>query len=149
MDNLRANLEKFVSLSFTTIAAADKHAALPHYHPTKAEGNFEVKKNGIFLLDSGGQYRDGTTDITRTVSFAEKFDPHFVKMFNAVLKGHIDTAQCKFPDGINGSRLDTLSRISLWQEGYDFLHGVGHGVGFFLNVHEGPSKFISNSFQKF
>uniref|UniRef100_A0AC34QG06 Xaa-Pro aminopeptidase n=2 Tax=Panagrolaimus sp. JU765 TaxID=591449 RepID=A0AC34QG06_9BILA len=138
MDDFRSNLDKFVSLSFTTIAAADKHAALPHYHPTEAEGHLEIRKDGVFLLDSGGQYRDGTTDVTRTVSFAEQPDPHFLKMFNTVLKGHIDTAQRKFPDGINGNRLDALSRIDLWQEGYDFLHGVGHGVGFFLNVHEGP-----------
>uniref|UniRef100_A0A914Z6T3 Xaa-Pro aminopeptidase n=1 Tax=Panagrolaimus superbus TaxID=310955 RepID=A0A914Z6T3_9BILA len=138
MDELRSKHEKYVTLSFSTISAVDTHAAFPHYHPEIPEGNEVIKKDSVFLLDSGGHYRDGTTDVTRTVCHSTNPDPYFIKMNTLVLRGHIDTANQNFPDGIKGSRLDALSRVGLWNEGYDFGHGVGHGVGHFLNVHEGP-----------
>uniref|UniRef100_A0A7E4VS56 AMP_N domain-containing protein n=1 Tax=Panagrellus redivivus TaxID=6233 RepID=A0A7E4VS56_PANRE len=138
MDAIRAEFDKFVSPSFTTIAAADEHSAFPHYHPTEAEGHQQVRPDSVFLLDSGGHYRDGTTDVTRTVCFAAQPDPYFKKLFTFVTRAHIDNAATIFPDGVNGGRLDVTARQFLWSQGYDFSHGVGHGVGHFLNVHEGP-----------
>ncbi|MDP4538160.1 aminopeptidase P family protein [Qipengyuania sp. DY56-A-20] len=130
--------------SFDTISAAGGHAALPHYKVDE-QSNIPIPPSSIFLCDSGGQYLDGTTDITRTVwvgpgePTAEMIDRN-----TRVLKGHIQLAQARFPLGTNGGQLDTLARMHLWQAGVDYGHGTGHGVGSYLSVHEGPQR-ISKS----
>ncbi len=127
-------------LSFDTISAAGPHAASPHYRVDEAS-NIEVAPNSIYLVDSGGQYLDGTTDITRTIwvgpgqPTAEHMD-----RFTRVLKGHIALAMAVFPKGTVGGQLDTIARYALWQAGVDYAHGTGHGVGSFLSVHEGPQR---------
>jgi Xaa-Pro aminopeptidase len=127
-------------LSFDTISAAGPHAAIPHYRVDE-ESNLAIAPGSIFLVDSGGQYPDGTTDITRTVwvgpgsPSAEQKD-----RFTRVLKGHIAIARAVFPHGTSGSQLDTLARQFLWQAGVDYAHGTGHGVGSYLAVHEGPQR---------
>ncbi len=127
-------------LSFDTISAAGPHAASPHYRVDETS-NIEVAPNSIYLVDSGGQYLDGTTDITRTVwvgpgqPTAEHMD-----RFTRVLKGHIALAMAVFPKGTVGGQLDTIARYALWQAGVDYAHGTGHGVGSFLSVHEGPQR---------
>jgi Xaa-Pro aminopeptidase len=127
-------------LSFDTISAAGPHAALPHYKVDE-DSNIPIPPGSIYLVDSGGQYLDGTTDITRTVWIgpgepsAEQRD-----RFTRVLKGHIAIAQAVFPQGTNGSQLDSFARQFLWQAGVDYAHGTGHGVGSFLAVHEGPQR---------
>uniref|UniRef100_A0A0M3K730 Xaa-Pro aminopeptidase n=1 Tax=Anisakis simplex TaxID=6269 RepID=A0A0M3K730_ANISI len=128
----------YVDLSFETIAAVDEHAASPHYAPDQITGQRAITEHSVFLLDSGAHYRDGTTDVTRTVSYANELEDELKFLNTLVLKGHIDTAMMQFPDGINGIRIDVISRQHLWENGLDFGHGVGHGVGHFLNVHEGP-----------
>uniref|UniRef100_A0A158Q6Q6 Xaa-Pro aminopeptidase n=1 Tax=Elaeophora elaphi TaxID=1147741 RepID=A0A158Q6Q6_9BILA len=138
MDEFRSKQPLFVDLSFKTIAAVNEHAALPHYQSTPVTGKELLTNACIFLIDSGGHYRDGTTDVTRTIAFPDNRDMEFRRMFTLVLKGHIANAKLIFPDGINGIRMDALSRQYLWSDGLDFQHGVGHGVGHFLNVHEGP-----------
>ncbi|KHJ95267.1 peptidase, M24 family, partial [Oesophagostomum dentatum] len=118
------------------------HAALPHYHSEGEEGKRLVTADQVYLLDSGAHYRDGTTDVTRTV-WISKDSPvpkEFIEHNTLVLKGHINLATTTFPQAIPGIRLDTLSRHPLWQAGLDFGHGTGHGVGHFLNVHEGPAS---------
>jgi Xaa-Pro aminopeptidase len=127
-------------LSFDTISAAGPHAALPHYK-VDDDSNIPIPPGSIYLVDSGGQYLDGTTDVTRTVWIgpgepsAEQRD-----RFTRVLKGHIAIAQAVFPQGTNGSQLDSFARQFLWQAGVDYAHGTGHGVGSFLAVHEGPQR---------
>ena len=127
-------------LSFDTISAAGPHAALPHYKVDE-DSNIPIPPGSIYLVDSGGQYLDGTTDITRTVWIgpgepsAEQRD-----RFTRVLKGHIAIAEAVFPQGTNGSQLDSFARQFLWQAGVDYAHGTGHGVGSFLAVHEGPQR---------
>ena len=127
-------------LSFDTISAAGPHAALPHYKVDE-DSNIPIPPGSIYLVDSGGQYPDGTTDITRTVWIgpgepsAEQRD-----RFTRVLKGHIAIARAVFPQGTNGSQLDSFARQFLWQAGVDYSHGTGHGVGSFLAVHEGPQR---------
>ena len=127
-------------LSFDTISAAGPHAALPHYKVDE-DSNIPIPPGSIYLVDSGGQYLDGTTDITRTVWIgpgepsAEQRD-----RFTRVLKGHIAIALAVFPQGTNGSQLDSFARQFLWQAGVDYAHGTGHGVGSFLAVHEGPQR---------
>ncbi len=127
-------------LSFDTISAAGPHAAIPHYRVDE-DSNLPIQPGSIFLVDSGGQYADGTTDITRTVWIgpgepsAEEKD-----RFTRVLKGHIALAEQTFPAGTIGAQLDTLARMFLWQAGIDYAHGTGHGVGSFLAVHEGPQR---------
>ncbi|AFD05717.1 aminopeptidase P family protein [Solitalea canadensis] len=128
----------FVGESFGTISAYKGHAALPHYKSTP-ESNVELKPEGIYLVDSGGQYRTGTTDITRTISLGNSTAEE-KKDYTLVLKGMIDLSMARFPEGTKGYQLDAFSRRWLWQEGYNFGHGTGHGVGFFLNVHEGPQN---------
>ncbi|WP_342361312.1 aminopeptidase P family protein [Terrarubrum flagellatum] len=124
-------------LSFPSISAAGPNAALPHYRvSTKSNRKIEP---GIFLIDSGAQYRDGTTDITRTVSVAEVTD-EMKDRYTRVLKGHIAIATVVFPEGTSGAQLDSLARLSLWSAGLDFDHGTGHGIGSFLSVHEGPQR---------
>ena len=124
-------------LSFESISAAGPHAALPHYH---AKGNgSRLKLNQIYLIDSGGQYRDGTTDVTRTVIIG-KPSIDMRDRFTRVLKGMISLTLARFPEGTTGAHLDTLARAALWQGGFDFDHGTGHGVGSYLSVHEGPAR---------
>ncbi|KAI6185003.1 Xaa-Pro aminopeptidase 1 [Aphelenchoides bicaudatus] len=133
----RTKVSKFVSLSFDTISAVGGHASFPHYHMTEESGKVLIDPDNVYLLDSGGQYRDGTTDVTRTVVLGTP-SKHVKRMFTLVLKGHINNARLIVPDRINAMRLDSSARQFLWQYGYDFGHGVGHGVGHFLNVHEFP-----------
>ncbi|MDP5292909.1 aminopeptidase P family protein [Oceanimonas sp. CHS3-5] len=135
---LRADAHEFVEPSFSTISALGPNAAMCHYH----HGNGTPRKLGqdaIYLVDSGGQYLDGTTDITRTVAVGEPNDD-MRKLFTLVLRGHIDLARARFPAGTGGLQLDALARMPLWQQGYNFDHGTGHGVGHFLSVHEGPQR---------
>ncbi len=127
-------------LSFDTISAAGPHAASPHYRVDE-ESNLPIAPNSIYLVDSGGQYLDGTTDITRTVWIGpgEPSAEHKDR-FTRVLKGHIALARAVFPRGTVGGQLDILARHALWQAGVDYAHGTGHGVGSFLSVHEGPQR---------
>ena len=125
-------------LSFESIPAAGPHAAIPHYHAT-VESNRRLRLDEIFLIDSGGQYPDGTTDITRTVIIGRPTD-EMRDRFTRVLKGMIDLSRIRFPKGTCGSQLDVLARGSLWMAGLDFDHGTGHGVGSYLSVHEGPAR---------
>jgi len=134
----RSQQKDFVEPSFDTIAGYKEHAAMMHYSATE-ESDYQLKKEGMLLIDSGGQYLDGTTDITRTlilgpISEEEKRD------FTLTLKGHINLIKTRFLYGATGSNLDVLARFPLWQEGIDYKCGTGHGVGFFLNVHEGPHR---------
>ena len=122
--------------SFATIAAFNDHGALPHYCPAP-ETDTELKAGGIFLLDSGGQYYGGTTDVTRTVSLGKPTEQQ-KKDFTLALKGTINLAMAKFPLGTKGYQLEILARRALWEHGMNYGHGTGHGVGYFLNVHEGP-----------
>jgi Xaa-Pro aminopeptidase len=126
--------------SFDTISAAGPHAAIPHYRVDE-ESNLPIAPSSVFLCDSGGQYADGTTDITRTVWIGPGEAPAQVKDRNTrVLKGHIAIARARFPQGTAGSQLDAFARQFLWQAGVDYAHGTGHGVGAFLGVHEGPQR---------
>ncbi|MCO4293193.1 aminopeptidase P family protein [Solitalea sp. MAHUQ-68] len=136
--SFRAEQPGFVGESFGTISAYKGHAALPHYRST-AESNVELKADGIYLVDSGGQYQTGTTDITRTISLGNPTAEE-MKDYTLVLKGMIDLSMIRFPEGTKGYQMDAFSRKWLWEAGYNFGHGTGHGVGFFLNVHEGPQN---------
>jgi Xaa-Pro aminopeptidase len=138
LEDFRAAGGLLLDLSFDTIAAAGPHAALPHYHPVRAS-NRRIDADGLFLLDSGGQYRDGTTDVTRTIAVGTP-TAEMRRAFTLVLKGHIAIATARFPAGTTGAALDTLARIALWKTGFDFDHGTGHGVGSYLSVHEGPQR---------
>lgn len=142
LEGFRAEQELFKGISFTTIAGYKEHAAMMHYAATP-ESEYKLKKEGMFLLDSGGQYLDGTTDITRTMVLGaltgeEKRD------FTLVVKGVIDLSMARFLYGVNGTNLDILARRPLWEYGIDYKCGTGHGVGFFLNVHEGPHAIRCN-----
>lgn len=135
---LRAEHPEFVEPSFGTISALGPNAAMCHYH----HGNGTPRTLGqdaIYLVDSGGQYLDGTTDITRTVAVGAPTE-EMRKLFTLVLRGHIDLASARFPAGTGGLQLDALARMPLWQQGYNFDHGTGHGVGHYLSVHEGPQR---------
>lgn len=136
----RAQSDLLRDLSFDTISAAGPHAASPHYRVDE-ESNLTISPNSIYLVDSGGQYLDGTTDITRTVWIGpgEPSAEHKDR-FTRVLKGHIALALSVFPKGTVGGQLDTVARYALWQAGVDYAHGTGHGVGSFLSVHEGPQR---------
>ncbi|MDP9102729.1 MAG: aminopeptidase P family protein, partial [Pseudomonadota bacterium] len=125
-------------LSFDTIAGAGPNGAFPHYHPTRAS-NLRVQKGQLLLVDSGGQYLDGTTDVTRTVAIGEPTQ-EMRERFTLVLKGHIALGAARFPVGTTGSSLDPLARAALWAHGFDYDHGTGHGVGSYLGVHEGPHR---------
>ncbi|HNN55835.1 MAG TPA: aminopeptidase P family protein [Novosphingobium sp.] len=137
---LREESDLLRDLSFDTISAAGPNAASPHYRVNE-ESNLPILPNSIYLVDSGGQYLDGTTDITRTVWIGpgEPGAEHKDR-FTRVLKGHIALALAVFPKGTLGSQLDSFARASLWQAGLDYNHGTGHGVGSFLSVHEGPQR---------
>ncbi len=140
---LRAEREKtglLRDLSFDTISAAGPNGASPHYKVDE-QSNRQIEPNSVYLVDSGGQYLDGTTDITRTVWIGPDAPPAEVKdRFTRVLKGHIALDQAVFPEGTNGSQLDSFARQFLWSAGLDYAHGTGHGVGSFLAVHEGPQR---------
>jgi Xaa-Pro aminopeptidase len=125
-------------LSFPTISSSGPNGAVVHYNAT-AETNREIGKNELYLVDSGAQYLDGTTDVTRTVAVGTP-SAEMKDRFTRVLKGHIAIATARFPEGTTGAQLDTLARTSLWQAGLDFDHGTGHGVGSYLGVHEGPHR---------
>ena len=139
---LRAEQPLFRDISFDTIAGYGPHGAIVHYEATP-ETDVKLEPKGLLLLDSGAQYQDGTTDITRTIALgplteSEKRD------YTLVLKGHIRLAMAKFPKGTCGTQLDVLARYAMWQDGINYLHGTGHGVGSYLNVHEGPHQFRMN-----
>jgi Xaa-Pro aminopeptidase len=136
--SLRAQGEMFHAVSFNTISAAGANAAMCHYSHLNGEPA-RLTMNSVYLLDSGGQYTDGTTDITRTVAIGDP-GPEARRLFTLVLKGHIALAQARFPPGTTGTHLDALARQFLWREGFDYDHGTGHGVGVFLSVHEGPQR---------
>lgn len=142
LDSLRAEIPGYRSNSFATISAYGPGAALPHY-VTKMENSRKLEAKGLYLCDSGGQYLFGTTDITRTVPLGPCTDME-KEDYTLVLKGHIGLASAVFPSGTSGSQLDYAARSPLWKCRRDFGHGTGHGVGFFLNVHEGPQEIRHN-----
>lgn len=135
---LRAEQPLYISDSFQTICGYADHGAIVHYSATP-ETNATIRPEGLLLMDSGAQYFDGTTDITRTIALSEPTEA-MKKDFTRVLKGHISLAKSKFPAGTRGSQLDVLARKALWDAGTNYLHGTGHGVGHCLNVHEGPQS---------
>ena len=142
LTSLRAEQPLYRDISFDTIAGYGAHGAIVHYEATP-ETDIPLEPHGLLLLDSGAQYQDGTTDITRTIALGplteeEKTD------YTLVLKGHIRLAMAKFPSGSSGTQLDVLARYAMWQQGLNFLHGTGHGVGSYLNVHEGPHQIRMN-----
>lgn len=136
--SFRNDRSGFKGESFGTIAGYGAHGAIVHYKATPAS-DAEIKKEGILLLDSGGQYLDGTTDITRTVALG-KVSKQAKRDYTLVLKGHIQLGMAKFPVNTRGSQLDILARKAMWDEGLNYGHGTGHGIGHFLNVHEGPQN---------
>jgi Xaa-Pro aminopeptidase len=138
LNGLRTEQENFLGPSFSTICAWNEHGALPHYSAT-VQSDSTIGKNGLMLLDSGGQYLDGTTDITRTIAIGSPTAKQRSD-FTLVLKGAINLAIAKFPYGTKGYQLDILARRALWESGLNYGHGTGHGVGFCLNVHEGPQS---------
>lgn len=140
--SLRAEQDLFMGESFDTIAGYGPHAAIVHYSATP-QTNAVIRPKGFLLLDSGAQYLDGTTDITRTIALGELTDEERLD-YTLVLKGHITLAMAKFPVGTRGAQLDVLARMPLWTNGMNFLHGTGHGVGHFLSVHEGPQSIRMN-----
>jgi Xaa-Pro aminopeptidase len=142
---LRQETGKLRDLSFDTISGAGPNGAIVHYRASEASER-TLEPGGLYLVDSGGQYRDGTTDITRTVAIGTP-SAEMRDRFTRVLKGHIALAMARFPAGTTGSQLDALARYALWQAGLDYDHGTGHGVGAYLSVHEGPhriSKMANN-----
>jgi Xaa-Pro aminopeptidase len=137
LETFRRDTHRLKDVSFPSIAAAGANAAIPHYRVT-VKTNAKIRK-GIFLIDSGGQYEDGTTDITRTLAVG-KPTALMRDRFTRVLKGHIAIARALFPKGTSGAQIDALARAPLWRAGLDFDHGTGHGVGSYLSVHEGPQR---------
>ena len=135
---LRAEQDLYRGLSFDTIAAYGPHGAIVHYEATP-ESDVVLEPRGLLLLDSGAQYQDGTTDITRTIALGPLTDEERLD-YTLVLKGHIRLALTKFPDGISGTQIDALARYAMWQHGINYGHGTGHGVGSYLCVHEGPHQ---------
>ncbi|HLS29256.1 MAG TPA: aminopeptidase P family protein [Flavobacteriaceae bacterium] len=134
----RQQQENFVGVSFETIVGYKGNGAIIHYAPP-SKGSAEIRAEGSVLIDSGGQYLEGTTDLTRTLPLGE-ITKEFKKDYTTTLKAYINLAMAKFPKGTRGEQLDVLARLPLWKEGKDFMHGTGHGVGSFLNVHEGPQS---------
>lgn len=135
---LRAEQDLFRGVSFDTIAGYEAHGAIVHYEATP-ETDIPLEPRGLILIDSGAQYQDGTTDITRTVALGPVTEEQR-RVYTLVLKGHIQLEMAKFPDGCNGTQIDALARQPLWRAGLNFLHGTGHGVGSYLSVHEGPHQ---------
>jgi len=139
LTSLRAEQPLYRDISFDTIAGYGSHAAIVHYEATP-ETDIPLQPKGMLLLDSGAQYLDGTTDITRTIALGPLTDLE-KHIYTLVLKGHIQIELCKFPSGSSGTQIDILARKDMWREGLNYLHGTGHGVGTYLNVHEGPHQF--------
>lgn len=138
LEELRSVQPLYRGLSFDTIAAYQEHGAIVHYEPTP-ETDVPLRPEGFLLLDSGAQYLDGTTDITRTVALGPVTDEQRL-VYTLVLKGHIGLELCRFPRGTSGTQLDAIARKDMWRYGLNYLHGTGHGVGSYLNVHEGPHQ---------
>lgn len=138
LTSLRAEQNLFRDISFDTIVGYQAHGAIVHYEATP-ETDAPLLPEGLILIDSGAQYQDGTTDITRTIALGPVTE-EMKHVYTLVLKGHIQLELAKFPDGASGTQIDALSRECMWREGYNFLHGTGHGVGSYLNVHEGPHQ---------
>lgn len=136
--SLRAEQKLFRDISFDTIAGYAQHGAIVHYEATP-ETDIVLKPEGLILIDSGAQYQDGTTDITRTIALGA-VSAEMKHIYTLVLKAHIQLELVKFPDGASGTQLDAVGRECMWREGYNFLHGTGHGVGSYLCVHEGPHQ---------
>jgi Xaa-Pro aminopeptidase len=135
----RAADERFKGESFPAISGAGEHGAIIHYR-VSPETNRSINPNEVYLIDSGGQYANGTTDITRTIWTGPAAAPDEIKEpFTRVLAGHIALAEAVFPEGVAGAHLDAMARNALWQAGLDYDHGTGHGVGSYLSVHEGPA----------
>ena len=139
LTSLRAEQPLYRDISFDTIAGYQEHGAIVHYEAT-LETDIPLKPEGLLLLDSGAQYLDGTTDITRTIALGPITEEQ-KRVYTLVLKGHIQIELCKFPSGSSGTQIDILARKDMWREGLNYLHGTGHGVGTYLNVHEGPHQF--------
>ena len=139
LTSLRAEQPLYRDISFDTIAGYGTHAAIVHYEATP-ETDIPLQPKGMLLLDSGAQYLEGTTDSTRTIALGPLTDLE-KQIYTLVLKGHIQIELCKFPSGSSGTQIDILARKDMWREGLNYLHGTGHGVGTYLNVHEGPHQF--------
>ena len=138
LTSLRAEQKLFKDISFDTIAAYQEHGAIVHYEATP-ETDVPLRPEGLILIDSGVQYLDGTTDITRTIALGDVTEEQKL-VYTLVLKGHIQLELCKFPRGASGTQLDALARKDMWRYGFNYMHGTGHGVGSYLNVHEGPHQ---------
>jgi Xaa-Pro aminopeptidase len=138
LKEFRGGQKDFTGESFSTIAGYGPNGAIVHYHPN-SENSSRVRPEGLLLIDSGGQYLDGTTDITRTVALGALTE-EIKKDYTLVLKGMIGLSKAVFPAGTRGSQIDILARKAMWEQGVNFLHGTGHGVGHYLNVHEGPQS---------
>jgi len=145
LEKIRSENEYFQGLSFPTISGSGPNGAIVHYRVSE-HSNRQLDQNSLLLVDSGGQYLDGTTDITRTIPLGTPSD-EMIDNFTRVLKGHIALGSARFPVGTSGSQLDALARLPLWKAGLDYDHGTGHGVGCYLSVHEGPQRIskIANS----
>ena len=138
LEALRAEQPLYRGLSFDTIAGYEANGAIVHYEATP-ETDTALQSRGLLLLDSGAQYQDGTTDITRTIALGALTEGQR-KVYTLVLKGHIQLQMLHFPEGASGTQLDAIARKDMWKAGYNYLHGTGHGVGSYLNVHEGPHQ---------
>lgn len=138
LESFRAQLPGLKDLSFETISGAGSNGAFCHYR-VNTDTNLKLEPGSLYLVDSGGQYQDGTTDVTRTIAIGEP-TAEMRRRFTLVLKGHIALASVRFPPGTTGSNLDALARMALWKDGLDYDHGTGHGVGAYLGVHEGPQR---------
>jgi Xaa-Pro aminopeptidase len=143
LEAFRVETSALKNISFPSISGAGPNAALPHYRVTTSS-NRKIENNQIFLIDSGAQYEDGTTDITRTIIVGEP-TPEMKDRFTRVLQGHIAIARAVFPKGTTGAQIDAFARKPLWDAGLDFDHGTGHGIGSYLSVHEGPQRHRSKS----
>ena len=138
LESLRAEQPLYRGLSFDTIAGYEEHGAIVHYEATP-ETDVELQAKGLLLIDSGAQYQDGTTDITRTIALGPLTEEQR-RVYTLVLKGHLQLQNLHFPEGASGTQLDAVARQDLWKAGLNYLHGTGHGVGSYLNVHEGPHQ---------
>ena len=144
LQQFREETGKLRDTSFATISATGAHGAIPHYHVTE-ESNAAIEPGQLYLIDSGGQYADGTTDVTRVVPVGPP-TPEMRDRYTRVLRGHIAIATAVFPDGTSGAQLDAFARRPLWEAGLDFAHGVGHGIGSYLAVHEGPQRIAAPNY---
>jgi Xaa-Pro aminopeptidase len=138
LEGFRAATGALKDVSFDSISGAGPHGAIVHYRVTR-KTNRSIEPGQLFLIDSGAQYQDGTTDVTRTLAVGEP-TPEMRDRFTRVLKGHIQLALARFPEGTTGAQLDAFARRPLWEAGLDYGHGTGHGVGSYLSVHEGPQS---------